>query len=100
MTCLGQQIVIQTVLTQFAFYGLQLLQYGAAVDAVDPAKGRTALHRAVKGSVMMYPMDVKIITLLVDSGANHFSADKKGGPQCQAHVVVPSSLTCLMYSEH
>lgn len=56
----------------------QLLEYGAAVDAVDPAKGRTALHRAVKGSVMMYPMDVKIITLLVDSGANPFSADKKG----------------------
>lgn len=56
----------------------QLLEYGAAVDAVDAQKGRTALHRAIKGSVMMYPMDAKIVTLLLDSGANPFCADKKG----------------------
>ena len=57
---------------------MQLLEYGAAVDAVDAQKGRTALHRAIKGSVMMYPMDAKIVTLLLDSGANPFCADKKG----------------------
>jgi len=57
---------------------LQLLEYGAAVDAVDAQKGRTALHRAIKGSVMMYPMDAKIVTLLLESGANPFCADKKG----------------------
>ena len=57
---------------------MQLLEYGAAVDTADTLKGRTALHRAVKGSVMMYPMDVKIITLLLESGADPFCADKKG----------------------
>jgi len=66
---------------------LQLLEYGAAVDAVDAQKGRTALHRAIKGSVMMYPMDAKIVTLLLESGANPFCADKKGqsvSPICQS----------------
>ena len=48
------------------------------MDAVDAAKGRTALHRAVKGSVMMYPMDAKVITLLLESGANPFCGDNKG----------------------
>ena len=57
---------------------LQLLEYGAAVDAVDASKGRTALHRAVKGSVMMYPMDAKVVTLLLEAGANPFCGDNKG----------------------
>ena len=57
---------------------MQLLEYGAAVDAVDAAKGRTALHRAIKGSVMMYPLDAKVVTLLLESGASPFSADNKG----------------------
>lgn len=51
------------------------------MDAVDSQKGRTALHRAIKGSVMMYPMDAKVVTLLLESGASPFSADKKGGLQ-------------------
>ena len=57
---------------------LQLLEYGAPVDAVDGSKGRTALHRAIKGSVMMYPLDEKIIALLLESGANPFCGDNKG----------------------
>lgn len=57
---------------------LQLLEYGAPVDAVDASKGRTALHRAVKGSVMMYPLDAKVVTLLLEAGANPFCGDCKG----------------------
>ena len=57
---------------------LQLLEYGAPVDAVDTSKGRTALHRAIKGSVMMYPMDATIVTLLLESGANPFCGDNRG----------------------
>ncbi|KAL3131798.1 hypothetical protein ABBQ38_007514 [Trebouxia sp. C0009 RCD-2024] len=56
----------------------QLLEYGAPVDAVDACKGRTALHKAVKGSVMMYPMDAKTVALLLESGANPFCGDNKG----------------------
>lgn len=57
---------------------MQLLEYGAPVDAVDACKGRTALHKAVKGSVMMYPMDAKTVALLLESGANPFCGDNKG----------------------
>ena len=56
----------------------QLLDHGAKVDATS-AKGRTALQRAVKGNSMMFPMDIKMVDLLLQAGACPFSADNKGG---------------------
>ncbi len=75
---------------------VQLLEYGAAVDAVDAMKGRTALHRAIKGSVMMYPMDAKIVTLLLDSGASPFCADKKGESCMRQHMLCFAVLCCAV----
>lgn len=57
---------------------MQLLEYGAPVDATDASKGRTALHKAMKGSVNLTPLDARMINLLLDSGANPFACDNKG----------------------
>lgn len=56
---------------------LQLLDYGADVNATS-AKGRTALQRCVKGNGVMFPMDLQMVTLLLQHGANPFCADHKG----------------------
>lgn len=64
----------------------QLLDHGAKVDATS-AKGRTALQRAVKGNSMMFPMDIKMVDLLLQAGACPFSADNKGWlPHDPVHV--------------
>ena len=77
---------------------LQLLEFGAAVDAVDSVKGRTALHRAIKGSVMMYPLDAKIVTLLLESGASPFSADNKGLPAIPAAARIALTVKSILKS--
>ncbi len=47
----------------------------------------------------MYPMDAKIVTLLLESGANPFCADKKGqsgSPMCQSVSPICQSVICLL----
>ena len=66
-------------LPNLPFHGLQMIEFGAPVDATDASKGRTALHKAMKGSANLTPLDARMINLLLDSGANPFACDNKGG---------------------
>lgn len=79
--------------TQLAYCDLQLLEYGAPVDATDLSKGRTALHKAMKASVNLTPLDAKMINLLLDSGANPFACDNKGD------ILSPKPLLCTFMQQ-